>query len=195
MSETAYNIDFTRLLPEPLKNDETMFALGRAIAGELQQNIQLARFTIIYPRIDELDETTLDILAGDFKVDWYDYEGTIEEKRKCIKECMFIHKYKGTKFAVKTALESVYSKVSVNEWFEYGGEPYHFNVDICGSTDDREKRARVLEKIQYYKNLRSVLDNVTFKIAIDTETVLHTAVRIGSVYKRIEAEVKVYGLE
>jgi len=71
MNNTVYNVDFTRALPQPLKNDKSMLALGRAIAGELQQNIQLARLTLIYPHIDELDEALLDILARDLHVDWY----------------------------------------------------------------------------------------------------------------------------
>lgn len=195
MSNTVYNAEFTSLLPEPLKNDETMLALGRAIASELQQNIQFARKTMIYPRIEELDEKLLDILASDFKVDWYDYEGTIEEKRKTIRECMFIHRYKGTKFAVETALRSVYSKATVSEWFEYGGEPFHFSVTIIDSTNDEEKRARILEKIRYYKNLRSVLDSVKFQIAIDTKTVMSIGIKSESVYKRIGGSVKAYGLD
>lgn len=195
MSSTVYNADFTRLLPEPLKNDEEMLALGRSIAGEFRKNIQLARQTMIYPRIEELNESLLDILAADFKVDWYDYEGTIDEKRKTIRECMFIHRYKGTKFAVETALRSVYSKATVSEWFEYGGEPFHFSVTINDSTNDEEKRVRILEKIRYYKNLRSVLDNVKFQIAIDTKTVMSIGIKSESVYKRIGGSVKAYGLD
>lgn len=49
MSSTVYNADFTRLLPEPLKNDEEMLALGRSIAGEFRKNIQLARRVIRNP--------------------------------------------------------------------------------------------------------------------------------------------------
>ena len=115
----VYDVDFTRALPQPLKNDETMLSLGRAIAGELQQNIQLARHTLIYPRIDELDDQLLDILAVDLKVDWYDFNGTLEEKRKAVKECIYVHRYKGTKYAVETALKSIYANVVVSEWFEY----------------------------------------------------------------------------
>ena len=55
MNNNAYNIDFTRLLPAPLKNDSTMLALGVSISDTLQENIRLARLDIIYPRIDELD--------------------------------------------------------------------------------------------------------------------------------------------
>lgn len=195
MNNTVYDVDYTRLLPAPLKNDETISALGKAIAEELQKNIHNAQKTIIYPNIDVLPEALLDVLAADFKVDWYDYEGSLEEKRKTIKDCMLIHRYKGTKYAVETALKSIYDNVKVIEWFEYDGEPYHFKVDIYDSSNDQEKRTKSLEKIQYYKNLRSVLDNVTFKLGIETKTVLNVGINSGVLYKRIGGNVKSYGLE
>jgi hypothetical protein len=49
-----------------------MLALGKAIAAELQSNIRLSNIAIIYPRIDELPEKLLDIIAHDLHVDWYE---------------------------------------------------------------------------------------------------------------------------
>lgn len=195
MNNTVHDVDFTRALPQPLKNDETMLSLGRTIAGELQQNIQLARLTLIYPRIDELGERLLDILAVDFKVDWYDFNGTLEEKRKAVKECIYVHRYKGTKYAVETALKSIYANVVVSEWFEYGGEPYHFRVTIFDGTNDKEKRERILQKIKYYKNLRSVLDDVIFEVGVESDVALKIGVKFGGVYKKTGSEVKIYGME
>ncbi len=195
MNNTVYDVDYTRLLPEPLKNDKAILALGQIIAEELQKNIQNAQQSIIYPNIDVLPEALLDILAADFKAEWYDYDGTINEKRKTIKECMLIHRYKGTKYAVETALKSIYDNVKVIEWFEYGGKPYHFKVDIYDSSNDQEKRAKILEKIRYYKNLRSVLDSVTFKTVIDTKTVLYAGIKASNIYKRIGGAIKPYGLD
>lgn len=195
MNNTLMDFDLTRLLPEPLKNDITMLALGRAVSDELKRSAELARLAVIYPCVEQLNEPLLDILAVDFKVDWYDFNGTLSEKRKSIKECIYIHRYKGTKFAVETALRSVYENVSVSEWFEYGGEPYHFKVTIFDSTNDKEKRARVLEKVKYYKNLRSVLDGVIFEVGVNTELPFKIGVKCGGIYKRTGSEVKIYGME
>lgn len=181
--------------PPSLARDENKEKMAESTAPLLAQIVSETDKASIFTQIDALPEWLLDILATDFKVDWYDYEGTIDEKRKTIRECMSIHRYKGTKYAVETALKSVYSKVAVNEWFEYGGEPFHFSVTINDSTNDREKRARILEKIQYYKNLRSVLDNVTFRLSIESKTVLNVGIKSGAFYKRIGGNVKSYGLE
>lgn len=190
--------DKTALLesfPSSLALDEDKEKMAESTAPILSQIVSDTDKASIFTQIDTLPEWLLDVLAFDFKVDWYDYEGTIDEKRKTIQECIFIHKYKGTKYAVETALQSVYSKVTVNEWFEYGGEPFHFSVTINDTTNDREKRTRILEKIQYYKNLRSVLDSVTFKLAIEAKADLKAGIKSGSFYKRIGGRVKNYGLE
>lgn len=182
-------------LPFSLSRDENKEKLADAIAAELVTLSSQSELAEIFPRVDKLPEGVLDILAADFNVSWYDFEGDISEKRKTIKECMNIHRYKGTKYAVETALKSVYDEVFVKEWFEYGGEPFHFKVIIYDSANDKEKRSRILAKVQYYKNLRSVLEETVFEIGISSNIAVSAAFRPGGIYKRIYCEVKNYGLE
>lgn len=195
MSGEISKQDILRTLPPVLKKDKCFAALGEVIAEQLVKNRELSDRTIIYPAIDKLSEDVLDALAYDLNVSWYDYEGSLSEKRKTIQECMQVHQYKGTKYAVETALRSVYETVSVTEWFEYGGEPYHFKVIIYDSSNDKEKRARVLAKVQYYKNLRSVLEETIFEIGITSDIDVKAAFCPGGLYKKIYCEVKNYGLE
>ncbi|MBP0983102.1 MAG: phage tail protein I [Oscillospiraceae bacterium] len=195
MSGEISKRDIFKTLPPALKKDAGFAALGEVIAEQLAKNRALSDKAIIYPAIEKLSEEALDALAYDFNVSWYDYEGTLSEKRKTILECMNVHQYKGTKYAVETALRSVYDTVRVTEWFEYGGEPYHFKVIIYDSSNDKEKRARILAKVQYYKNLRSVLEETVFEIVISSDIAVNAAFRPGGIYKRIFCEVKNYGLE
>lgn len=195
MSGEISKRDIFKTLPPALKKDAGFAALGEVIAEQLAKNRVLSDKAIIYPAIDKLSEEALDALAYDFNVSWYDYEGTLSEKRKTILECMNVHQFKGTKYAVETALRSVYDTVRVTEWFEYGGEPYHFKVIIYDSSNDKEKRARILAKVQYYKNLRSVLEETVFEIGISSDIAVKAAFRPGGIYKRIFCEVKNYGLE
>ena len=87
-----YSIDFTRSLPPVLKNDPKMIALARTIAEQLQVTARQIEKNIIYARIDELDEQTLDVLAYDLHVDWYDYSYPIEVKRQTIKDSVKVHR-------------------------------------------------------------------------------------------------------
>lgn len=73
MSNTPTAEEFLRALPPVLRNDRRMMALGQVVAEELSDRMSEIEKAAIYPRIDELDEALLDILAYDFKVDWYGY--------------------------------------------------------------------------------------------------------------------------
>lgn len=161
-----YSVDFTRSLPPTLKDDPEINALGRAIAEQLQITARQIRQNIIYARIDELDEQTLDILAYDLHVDWYDHSYPIEVKRQTIKDSVKIHRRLGTKYAVETALGAVFPGTRVEEWFEYDGDPYTFRV-IINATENgvtAAQQAAVLERVIFYKNLRSHLEAVRFKV-------------------------------
>lgn len=160
-----YSVDFTRSLPPPLKNDPDMLALAQTIAEQLRLTTREIRKNIIYARIDELDEQTLDILAYDLHVDWYDYSYPVEVKRQTIKDSVRVHRELGTKYAVETALGAVFPGAKVQEWFEYGGKPYFFRIAAAvpeaGVTAEQQRR--ILEKVQFYKNLRSHLDSIEFQ--------------------------------
>ena len=180
-----YSVDFTRSLPPPLKNDPEMNALGRVIAEQLQITARQIRQNIIYARIDELDEQTLDILAYDLHVDWYDHSYPIEVKRQTIKDSVKIHRRLGTKYAVETALGAVFPGTRVEEWFEYDGDPYTFRV-IINATENgvtAAQQAAVLERVIFYKNLRSHLEAVRFKV--EKKTAVHV-VGYHSIGTRLE---------
>ncbi len=195
MSEQISAESLYSLCPAVLKADVNFAVIGKIIAEELAKSRELCDKLTIYAAIDKLSESVLDVLAGDFNVEWYDYEGTLEEKRKTIQECISIHRYKGTKYAVETALKSVYSSARVKEWFEYGGEPYHFVVVIYDSSNDTVKRNRILAKVKYYKNLRSTLEETVFMIGLSADIGVKACIKAGSIYKRLRTEVKNYGLE
>lgn len=159
---TAENL--LRALPEVLRNDESMAALAASVAQVLAQRPEEIQRLAIYPRIDELPEELLDILAYDFKVDWWDADYTLEEKRQILKDNWHVHRILGTKAAVETAISAIYPGTQVSEWFEYNGEPYHFKLLIDSTYDgvNPEKHQRVLDRVEYYKNLRSVLDEIEY---------------------------------
>lgn len=159
---TKENLLFT--FPAGLRENPSIAALGDVTMGALAKRpAEISRLSI-YPRIDELPEKLLDILAYDFKVDWWDQNFTLEEKRQVFKDSWYVHQHLGTKAAVETAIRAIYPLTQVEEWFEYGGEPYHFrlNIDITSDSGDRVRQRRVLERLDFYKSLRSHNDGVRY---------------------------------
>lgn len=152
------------IVPPALTHDPAMMARAAADAEALAARLgEIDRVRVI-SNIDGLDEAVLDILARDFKVDWWDPEYSIDEKRRTLKGSWRVHKTLGTKAAVETTIRAIYPGTRVLEWFEYGGEPYHFRLDINITNDriDSDKQRRVLERLNFYKSLRSHNDGVTY---------------------------------
>lgn len=159
---TAENL--LNALPVALQPDKTVSALAASAAEVLAGRPEEIDRLLIYPAIDRLDEELLDILAYDFKVDWWDAEYSLEEKRQTMKDSWAVHRMLGTKAAIETAIRAIYPLTEVEEWFTYGGEPYHFrlHINITGDSGNKTRQRRVLERLNYYKNLRSHNDGVYY---------------------------------
>ena len=156
-------------LPEALRQDEQMQALAAGIAEVLAARPAEIDRLLIYPRIDELPEALLDRLAYDFKVDWWDPGYSLEEKRRTVKSSWRVHKLLGTKAAVELGIRAIYPQAYVEEWFEYeGGKPYHFklHIDLTKEQWVEGKPWRALERVNYYKSLRSHMDRFEFTVKL-----------------------------
>lgn len=173
-------------LPVALQGDKSVTALADAIAEQLANRPEEIERLRIYPNIGRQDEKLLDILAYDFKVDWWDPDYSLEEKRRTLANSWRVHKILGTKAAVETAIRAIYPHAEVREWFEYGGKPYHFklNIDLTGELSDAARPYRVLDRVNFYKSLRSHVEEIVFTIVVPAAK-LHfgggvgTAVQIG----------------
>lgn len=123
--------------------------------------------------IDSVDESALVHLADQFHImgneGWLQAK-TEAEKRKIIKKAVELHRYKGTKYALIKVLNSLNINGDVEEWFEYGGDPYHFKIDIfLQNYTYNEKVFESLKKmIDEYKNVRSVLEEISIESQFDT---------------------------
>ena len=183
-------------LPPALRNDPSVTALFEALAEALAARPAEIGRLLIYPAIDTLDEPLLDILAYDFKVDWWDPEYSIEEKRRTLKDSWRVHRLLGTKAAVETAISAIYPDTKVMEWFEYGGEPYGFKLllDATHENVDPERHRRVLERVDFYKNLRSHLDGVEYAAIPDGVCTAYCGVAAVGFAMQVTTEVDVYGM-
>lgn len=164
-------------LPEALRQDSSVLALAESVAGLLASRPEEIDRLRIYPAIDALPENLLDILAYDFKVDWWDPEYSLDEKRWTLKTSWKVHKTLGTKAALEAAMSAVYPGTEVEEWFEYGGEPHHFRVFIRGEETaigpgrlDEFKKA-----IVRVKRLSSWLDSIITSTAMEPAVVYMAA--------------------
>ncbi|MCL2357480.1 MAG: phage tail protein I [Defluviitaleaceae bacterium] len=160
----VYEIDFTRALPPTLKNDPTTLALARTIAEPLQENIKMARLTLIYHRIDEFDHDVLDVLARDMHVDWWDDTHPVEIKRRVLRDSVRVHMRLGTRFSIRTALRNVFPHTDVQAWYEYGGTHHRFRIILdLTDADTRVDFSRLKRTMHTFNRLTIHLDDILLR--------------------------------
>lgn len=147
-------------LPQVLQDDESMAALASSIAAVLEKRKDEIRSVAIYPCIDELPGDLLDILAKDFKVDWWNVGYSLQKKRQLLKNCWKTHRILGTKEAVMTVLSDIYTDFKVQEWWEYGGSPGCFRVETSNFQEAFENLDAFFVTLNKVKRLSAHLDNV-----------------------------------
>lgn len=156
-------LSFVDILPPNLASDETLRAAALALDGELQAVTELTRLVVLLARLDELDDATVDMLAKQFKVDFYDAGTELTRKRELVRRSIAWHRTKGTPGAVQSVVDVLLDGATVSEYWEYDGKPYHFKVGgmTCPLVDGNTI-LKVGKAIQVAKNTRSHLDSISF---------------------------------
>lgn len=158
------NTELSRILPSSLKRDTNILHAASAVSEALNKTDKETANDFIMSRIDMLPEAVINSLAWQFHVDTYDMNLDIEQKRKLVKNAIKDHKYKGTSWAVKSVVEVLLNYAKIEEWFDYGGKPYHFRVNGSYGPIVKDKELQSLvDAIQAAKNVRSWLDGIYFE--------------------------------
>ena len=167
-----------RALPRVLQEDKVALALASAIAAEIEEAVCKVDLASIYANIDTLDEALLDILARDFKVDWWRADASLDEKRYTLKTSWYIHRHLGTKAAVETAIRDFIGHGTVQEWFEYNGQPHHFRIKDGDNTAILENLSQFLSVLRVVQRGSSVLDHIMALIAYSQTIYIGMCLRI-----------------
>ncbi|MCD7779312.1 MAG: phage tail protein I [Candidatus Gastranaerophilales bacterium] len=135
------------------------------ICEERLKNIDLD--CILVSIIDNVPSDALPHLAEQYHITGN--EGWLQalsetEKRNLIKSAIKMHRYKGTKYALEEIFNTLNIVGNVEEWFEYGGEPYYFKVilQITNRSINEETETKLRALINEYKNERSWLEELQF---------------------------------
>lgn len=108
-------------------------------------------------------ENTLPWLAWTVSVDNWSDDWPLDVRRNIIKASIEVHRHKGTIGALKKALEAFNcTGVKIEEWFEYGGDPYCFKVffNVTEPGFDFNLMAEAHKVIDSVKNARSHLKDL-----------------------------------
>lgn len=152
------DVDLLRLLPQFMSDDRNARAFAYAVQSQIIAVSRSIEHAQIYARIESLSEEVLDELAWQFNIVEYRVDYSLAIKRRIVKGCMAMHYLRGTVAAVETVVQNVFGTASVEEWFEYGGEPYHFKVRTSNPNASDEMLADLERVIKETQNVRSYLE-------------------------------------
>lgn len=164
MIKDLSSVSLLDLLPANLLSDEQVNAAARALDGELQKVTTAVQDVLFLPRLDNLPEAVLDLLAWQWHVDFYEpIRLDVETKRRLIRQSIAWHRHKGTPWAVEEVTKALLKGAVVRENWEYGGRPYCFQVALIeGAIASEETISQVVKAIAETKNARSHLDGISF---------------------------------
>ena len=136
--------------------------------------------TLLVTIIDNLPIDALPHLAEQYHItgnEGWLHATTEEAKRNLIKSAIKIHRYKGTKYALIELFNSLNLKGNLTEWFEYGGNPYHFKVSFDIDKFFEEKFEQdLLDLINENKNVRSILESLVLHLITKNNLAIASAV-------------------
>ena len=185
------NLNLNDLIPSSIKSDVEVQNCVTTLNDEFNLIKDAIDNINIYSAIDTLPMDIVQLLAWQFNVN-SEHKGwlltsTDEEKRELVKNSIRLHRTKGTKFAIEEVLRIVGFEGEIKEWFEYGGNPYHFKIRITSYKGlDEAKLRRFRGLIKEYKNARSFLEDLAF-----TSVVSSDIPKIGASYYSV-AKVNLY---
>ena len=157
------NIDFIRLLPAFMHDDEAAIALSKAVNTLINEPGSRIPSIRTWDKVDNLSEAECDELAWELDVDWYDSTGmSLEEKRNTIKLAQQIKRKRGTKWAVERLISAYFGEGYVVEWYETDDSPYTFVALTTNTHTDAHNFEKFVEAVKAAKNSRSHLVGVFY---------------------------------
>lgn len=144
------DVRILELLPAWMRRDGSVIGLaqgGNAIARDAYSRL---KHITRWDKIDQLSGTDLDELAWELNILWYNSMAPIETKRQLIKSSDLVFARLGTRWAVEQVTSAYFGNARLYEWFEYGGDPHFFKVqlDFDPTQEQKDEFRRILEIVK-----------------------------------------------
>ena len=160
-------IKLVDILPPSLSRDDKFIALAKALDNALNYIHDNKDLVLLLPNLDKLPSDVLDHLAVQWHCDFYDKNLPVDIKRSMIKDSLAWHKIKGTPAAVQKILDMFMTGACIDEWFNYGGNPYYFKIFANTMRDIGDGDITFWRMLFDAKNVRSWLESITMNLPTD----------------------------
>lgn len=157
---------FTQILPYNLSSQTQTRALAYAIGIQVDKLLVMAERMVIWADLDRVPEQLLDYLAAELRTPSYSEDYPVQVKRDLIQKSFLFYTSMGTPWAVDELVKAIFGNGLVEEWNEYGGQPYHFRltVDVTRMPVTARPVEEVDQLLRDIKRRSAWLDQISYMI-------------------------------
>lgn len=157
------DLDFLRLLPAFMRDDEAAIALSKAMNQLIGGPGKRLHSIKTWDQVEDLTGAECDELAWELDIDWYDSTGmSLEDKRATIQLAQQIKRKRGTKWAVERLISAYFGEGYIMEWYEMDDTPFTFVALTTNTHVTAENFGKFVEAVKAAKNERSHLAGVFY---------------------------------
>lgn len=157
----------TDSLPLFMSDDVRIQALAYAINRQVRKIIALADAAKVYDDLQACREEALDMIGYELRIPIYKDSYDIETKRKMVSNALKYWTQMGTVSAIEQLCSDVFKSAKVIEWFDYGGEPGHFMIDLGGYRITQADVDKFVKDLDTFKRLSAHLDMLRIKLEMN----------------------------
>lgn len=156
------DLDIKGLVPRFILKDRNGFAMAKAIEAGLNNYLAICQQALgVWGDVDAMPEWRLDELAWEYNIP-YDHTAAVEKRREWVRNAYELSRLWGTAEGIRRYLDGYFDNADIEEYWKYGGDPYHFRLALSGEWSD-ENHAWTMNAANMVKNLRSVLDALEYR--------------------------------
>jgi len=179
------SVSLLDFLPDSISADPEIRALSKAIDQELRLVSQALLEPVILPRISSQPEAVLDALAWGFGllgVEGWD-TATLARKRVLMAQVVALYRRRGTRWAVRRALDLLGEAYTLSVWHETPPSPewsYRLQILVGGGGLPAAQVARARELVEAYGQATAWPEEISALLAAEAaETITVQCVSIG----------------
>lgn len=152
------SLDFKRLLPTWMQEDTVDLAFSDSVNELTKPLANHAKVLTRWDKLDQLTDAELDELANELNIDWYYSNADKETKVNVLKNADLVHAKLGTDYAVNQTINDYFGGGKVVPWYEYDGEPYHFEITTENVQNVADNIVVFLDILEKVKRASTILD-------------------------------------
>lgn len=158
---------FDDIMPQNLASQTEIRAIAYAVSRQIEKICAYADSARIYASIAALPERVLDILAAELRTPAYNEHYSIQVKRTLIESTLNFYMKMGTPSAVNKIIGTIFGEGHIEEWFDYGGEPYHFKAHTTNPAITQTNVSEFIRTLGTVKRLSAWLDDIVLELSTE----------------------------